>query len=108
MSFRSITPEQFLLAYEDEKHMEEAMVLDVREPSEWDYYHLERSVLMPVQSIPGRLEELPADRTIYVICAHGVRSDMVCRYLQQHGRTNMIDVEGGMSAVAELRGFRYD
>lgn len=108
MSFKSISPEEFLRTYEDKARMADAVVLDVREPAEWDYYHLEESVLMPVNSIPDKLEELPQDRTVYVICAHGVRSDMVCRYLQQHGRVNMVNVEGGMSAVAELRGFQYD
>lgn len=107
MSQTDISPEQFLELYGREQ-LEQADVVDVREPHEWAYYHLERSVLMPVQTIPGKLEELPRDRTFYVICAHGVRSDMVCRYLRQQGFDNVVNVEGGMAAVAELRGFPYD
>jgi rhodanese-related sulfurtransferase len=108
MSFKTITPEQFLNFYNEDKVLDNKMILDVREPAEWAYYHLERSVLMPVNTIPDNLAELPKDQTVYVICAHGVRSEMVCRYLNQQGRNNVVNVSGGMSAVAELRGFQYD
>lgn len=103
-----ISPEDFLRFYEDEEKRKDALVVDVREPFEWDYYHLDSSTLMPVETIPSRLDELPKEGTVYIICAHGVRSDMVCRYLRQRGFGNVVNVEGGMAAVAELRGFQYD
>jgi rhodanese-related sulfurtransferase len=86
----------------------EAMIVDVREGYEWDYYHLDEAVHMPMNSIPERLEDLPRDRTVYVICGHGVRSVMVCNYLLDQGFERVTNVQGGMAAVAELRGFAYD
>ena len=103
-----VTPEEFILLYGQQEQTERPLVLDVREPHEWDYYHLEGTVLMPVRTIPDKLGEIPRDRPLYVICAHGVRSDMVCRYLRDQGYGNVVNVEGGMAAVAELRGFQYD
>lgn len=88
--------------------LREAAVIDVREPEEWAYYHLEGTTHFPMQSIPGRLHELPDDVPLYVICAHGVRSAMVCDYLQRQGYGNAINVAGGMAAVAALNGFAYD
>ncbi|WP_438445568.1 rhodanese-like domain-containing protein [Gorillibacterium sp. sgz5001074] len=108
MNRTDMTPEEFLTEYGNAERMHQAVLLDVREPAEWDYYHLEGAILMPVGTIPEELGSLPRDRTLYVICAHGVRSEMVCRYLRQNGFRNAVNVEGGMAAVAELRGFSYD
>jgi rhodanese-related sulfurtransferase len=84
------------------------VVIDVREQHEWDYYHLEHTLLMPMNSIPGRIHEIPQDQEVYIICAHGVRSEMVCGYLRENGFDQVINVDGGMAAVAYLRGFAYD
>ena len=83
-------------------------VIDVREQTEWDYYHLEHTTLMPMNTIPGRLDELPIDKTLYIVCAHGVRSVAVCRYLQERGFGGLRNVLGGMAALASLNGFQYD
>jgi rhodanese-related sulfurtransferase len=105
---KSINPEDFIRLYEKPEELEGALVLDVRSQEEWDYYHLERSVLMPVPVIPEGLHKLPVSGTIYVVCAHGIRSEMICRYLEQKGFPDVINVEGGLAAVAGFRGFAYD
>jgi rhodanese-related sulfurtransferase len=105
--FSSIEPEEFLQKLEKEG-LKDALFIDVREPMEWDYYHLEEAVLMPMNTIPARLPELPQDRTIYVVCAHGVRSANVCYYMRQRGYELVTNVEGGMAALAQLKGFQYD
>jgi rhodanese-related sulfurtransferase len=87
---------------------EDEWIVDVREPHEWDYYHLDEAILMPMNSIPGRLNELPRDKTLYIVCAHGVRSEMVSRYLDESGYERVVNVTGGMAAVAALLGFEYD
>jgi rhodanese-related sulfurtransferase len=83
-------------------------VIDVREPGEWDYYHLEQTSHIPMNTIPQKMGNLDHEETLYVICAHGMRSAAVCNYLVQNNFTSVINVEGGMAAVAELRGFQYD
>jgi rhodanese-related sulfurtransferase len=87
---------------------EEPCIIDVREQAEWEYYHLDEAVLIPMNTIPARLEEIPDDRDVYIVCAHGVRSQTVCRYLEQQGRSNAVNVIGGMAAVGAVRGFQYD
>lgn len=83
-------------------------IVDVREQFEWDYYHLDEATLIPMNSIPSHLGDIPDDRDVYIVCAHGVRSQTVCRYLEQNGRNNAVNVIGGMAAVGAARGFQYD
>jgi rhodanese-related sulfurtransferase len=105
--FLRIEPEEFLKKLEKEG-LQDALFIDVREPFEWEYYHLEEADLIPMNTIPVRMNELPRDKTIYVVCAHGVRSANVCYYLQQNGFEQATNVEGGMAALAQLKGFAYD
>ncbi|GIP37504.1 hypothetical protein J31TS4_07840 [Paenibacillus sp. J31TS4] len=107
MEYESIDPARFLELLESGS-LKEAVVLDVREPIEWDYYHLEEPTLLPMQQIPEKLQELPREKPIYILCAHGVRSEMVSRYLAGNGFPEVVNVEGGMAALAALRGFAYD
>jgi rhodanese-related sulfurtransferase len=87
---------------------EEPCIIDVREEEEWEYYHMDEAVLIPMNTIPARLDDIPDDRDVYIVCAHGVRSQYVCRYLEQQGRGNAVNVIGGMAAVGAVRGFQYD
>lgn len=105
--FLRIDPEDFLTKLEQEG-LKDALFIDVREPFEWDYYHLDEAELIPMNTIPVRMEDLPKEKTIYVVCAHGVRSANVCYYLRQNGYDLATNVEGGMAALAQLRGFAYD
>lgn len=107
MSEPFIDPEQFVERL-DAGQLADDLIVDVRERHEWDYYRLPEATLMPMNTIPERLPELPGAGTIYVVCAHGVRSAMVCDYLRQRGIVNVCNVEGGMAAIAALRGFAYD
>jgi rhodanese-related sulfurtransferase len=73
-----------------------AYVVDVREPYEYDEGHVPGARSMPMNTIPDRYGELPRDRTIYLVCAVGVRSMQVARYLDQLG-FDVRNVEGGTS-----------
>jgi rhodanese-related sulfurtransferase len=107
MTIEGIEPSDFLQMVES-VGLGDSLFIDVRESYEWEYYHLEEAELVPMNTIPGRLGELPRERTIYLVCAHGVRSVHVCHYLMQQGFENVVNVEGGMAALAQLRGFQYD
>lgn len=76
-------------------------LLDVREPNEFQYCHIEGAVLMPMQSIPARLNELEEDAAIVCICHHGMRSMQVARFLEQNGFANIINLTGGVHAWAQ-------
>lgn len=102
-----INPRSFVERYE-QGGPDDGIIIDVRELHEWDYYHLERALHIPMNTVPQRLEQLPKDKTLYIVCAHGVRSAVVANYLLEQGFAKIQNVQGGMSAVAELRGFAYD
>ncbi|OXM88098.1 rhodanese-like domain-containing protein [Paenibacillus rigui] len=105
--FDFIDPREFVAKLNDHD-LGDALIIDVREQMEWDYYHLEEATLLPMSTIPARMSELPADRKLYIVCAHGVRSANVCYYLKHQGYEDVVNVEGGMAAVAALKGFQYD
>ncbi|TXK76556.1 rhodanese-like domain-containing protein [Paenibacillus sp. N3.4] len=107
MGLTNIQPQVFLEALEN-RLLEESVIIDVRELHEWEYYHMEEAKLIPMQQIPHRLGELPDSQPIYLVCAHGVRSYHVAEYLLDHGFDHVVNVEGGMAAIAMLRGFQYD
>ena len=70
------------------------VVLDVREPVEWQYGHIEGALHIPMAELPTRLEELPEGQTL-VVCAVGGRSARVVAWLNQQGRDS-VNLGGGM------------
>ncbi len=90
-----------LKAWLQDPARDQPLLLDVREPWEFERCHIEGSLLIPMNSIPSRLGELPADRDIVVICHHGVRSFHVARFLDHNGFTRVINLTGGVDAWAK-------
>lgn len=76
------------------------LLLDVREPWEFDICSIPGSINIPMGQLPKRLDELPPDEEIIVICHHGVRSRQVIRYLQQQSLDRLVNLEGGVDAWA--------
>lgn len=76
------------------------LLLDVREPWEFQICHIDGSVSMPMNTIPDRLAELDADRPIVCICHHGVRSMDVGVFLERRGFSQVINLSGGVHAWA--------
>lgn len=77
------------------------LLLDVREPWEFERCHIEGSELIPMREIPSRIALLDSSREIVVICHHGVRSAQVSMFLAHHGFENVINLRGGVAAWAE-------
>jgi len=61
------------------------LVLDIREPFEWRQVRMPGALHIPMNSLPDRLDDLPKDRPIVVMCAHGNRSYGVTAYLNEQG-----------------------
>ncbi len=76
------------------------LLLDVREPWEFEICRIEGSTLVPMRQIHTVVEQLDHDRHTIVICHHGVRSRQVCFYLVQMGFTNVVNLVGGVAAWA--------
>ena len=79
---------------------EQPLLLDVREPWEFDRARIEGSTLVPMRSVPDRLQELDPQRETVVICHHGIRSRMVGHFLESQGFTNVINLSGGVASWA--------
>ncbi len=80
---------------------EPLFVLDVREPHEADICRLERSTLIPLGQLPGRLAELPAEGRIVVHCRSGGRSARAIGLLREAGFGDVFNLTGGILAWAE-------
>jgi len=78
------------------------VLLDVREPWEFELCHLENAMLMPMASVPARLDELDPEAETVVICHHGGRSMQVVMFLEQRGFSNVINLAGGVAGWAAL------
>lgn len=76
------------------------LLLDVREPWEFDICHIDGSTNLPMGQIPARLQELPDDGEIVVICHHGVRSQQVIHFLRSQTEVKLINLDGGVDAWA--------
>jgi hydroxyacylglutathione hydrolase len=74
------------------------VVIDVREPSEWDDAHIAGAVHLRMAEAVRRMAELPADRPKAVLCAGGLRSSTVISALSREGMTGWYNVSGGMTA----------
>lgn len=70
-------------------------LLDVRELHEYREGHIDGARLLPLGDLAKRLDELPRDREILVICRSGNRSGMATRQLQAAGY-RAINLNGGM------------
>ncbi|WP_051229192.1 rhodanese-like domain-containing protein [Paludibacterium yongneupense] len=72
------------------------LLVDVREQWEWDRVHIEGARLIPMNRIPLHLSELPDDKTLVLICHHGVRSYQVGLFLRNNGFERVLSLRGGM------------
>lgn len=74
------------------------LLLDVREPSEYQICHLDNVVLIPMNAVPSRMTELAPDAEIVCVCHHGGRSMQVAAFLERNGFTKVTNLTGGMHA----------
>jgi len=77
-----------------------AVLVDVRQPGEYEAGHVPSARLIPLQELPQRVSELPADEEIFVICRTGSRSHVASEFLIELGLT-AVNVVGGTLAWFE-------
>jgi hydroxyacylglutathione hydrolase len=76
----------------------DAAVVDVREPEEFVNGHVPGAVNLPQADLATRLNEVPRDRPVFVICQGGFRSLRAAQYLSQCGISDVASVKGGTEA----------
>jgi rhodanese-related sulfurtransferase len=81
-----------------------AFILDVRQPEEWNEFHIPGSTLIPLDQLALRVDELPHDQEIVVVCRSGNRSAQGRDILLDAGFTQVTSMAGG---VAQWRAAGY-
>ena len=96
MSIREITPTELqqLLAGENPPAL-----IDVREEGEAAICSIDGSTLIPMNTLPQRLPELPRDRPVVLYCHGGMRSMMAGQWLSQQG-FEALSLAGGIDRWA--------
>ncbi|GAB4482913.1 MAG: hypothetical protein OHK0031_05790 [Anaerolineales bacterium] len=79
-----------------------AVFVDVRTQAEWNNFHLANAILIPVDELAGRVNEIPRDKPIVVICQSGSRSPYGRDVLRQAGFGNVTSVTGGLGDWMQL------
>lgn len=74
-----------------------AVLVDVREPSETAEGRAKDSLCIPLGDLPERLAELSPDQTVYTMCRSGGRSLRAAKYLAAQGFTKVYSVQGGFT-----------
>jgi rhodanese-related sulfurtransferase len=72
----------------------------VREPDEWEEFRAPGATLLPLGEVPERLDEVPTDGPVYVICRSGARSAKAAELLRATG-VDAVNVAGGTLAWRE-------
>ena len=93
MTIRETTIDDFSAA-RDAGHV---TLIDVRNPDEFAAGHIPGAALIPLPELAGRLDEVPTDREIHVVCQSGARSAQATELLTEAG-VDAVSVSGGTKA----------
>ena len=74
-----------------------AVLIDVREPEEWAVGRAPQAAHIPLGELGARLDELPSDRDLIMVCRSGARSDRAAAALSGLG-LSASNLQGGMQA----------
>ena len=75
----------------------QVMLIDVRQPDEYEAAHVRTARLMPLHEVPDHVGELPVDQEVVVMCRSGARSAMASEFLIENG-VSAVNLAGGILA----------
>jgi rhodanese-related sulfurtransferase len=91
-------PDEISVDAAHQKYQDGVFLLDVRTQEEWDEYHAPDTTLIPLDELEGRLNELPQNEEIVVVCRSGNRSQAGRDILRNNGFEQTTSVSGGLKA----------
>ncbi len=80
---------------------EDLVLIDVREPHEWEICHIDGARLIPLNQLSDRLHELSTAEDIVLQCRSGARSMKALHFLREMGYTRLKNLKGGILAWAK-------
>jgi predicted ribosomally synthesized peptide with SipW-like signal peptide len=80
-----------------EMYQGDAFVLDVRTQEEWDDYHAPGTTLIPLEELASRVDEVPRDKDVVVVCRSGNRSQTGRDILLSAGFERVTSMTGGLN-----------
>ena len=89
-----------LAAWLDDASRPPPLLLDVREPWEFETCHIDGARLLPMHTVPQHLAQLDPAAPIVCICHHGARSLQVAAFLERNGFADVGNLTGGVHAWA--------
>ena len=87
-----------LAAWLSDASREQPVLLDVREPWEFERARIEGAQLVPMREVAGRLGEIDQGKPVVAICHHGGRSMQIALFLEKAGYNNVHNLVGGVDA----------
>ena len=94
---RNIAPTE-LAAWLSDPDRDRPLLLDVREPWEWQTARIEGSQHIPMREVPARVGEIDRNQEVVAICHHGGRSQQVAMLLEKSGFAKVHNLVGGVDA----------
>ena len=94
---KQIAPTE-LAAWLSDPRRGKPLLLDVREPWEWQAARIEGSQHIPMREVPARLGEIDRGQEVVAICHHGGRSQQVAMFLEKNGFAKIHNLVGGVDA----------
>lgn len=94
---RDISPKRFAARVANGDAL---VVLDVREPWEFDVSSLPNSTLVPLATLTSAITRLDATAEYVVLCHHGMRSDMAANWMRSQGFARVLNLTGGIDAYS--------
>jgi rhodanese-related sulfurtransferase len=90
----------------------DALLIDVREPQEYEFEHVPGALLQPLSFLDPDLFPAITEKKMLFICGVGKRSAAACKQLAKAGFTNLTNITGGVDAWREadldLEGTRFE
>jgi rhodanese-related sulfurtransferase len=87
-----------LAAWLADERRQKPVLLDVREPWEYEKARIEGATLVPMRELPSRIGQIDEDKEVVAICHHGGRSMQVAMFLEKQGFKRVHNLVGGIDA----------
>jgi rhodanese-related sulfurtransferase len=87
-----------LAAWLADERREKPVLLDVREPWEFEKARIDGATLIPMREVPSRIGQIDEDKQVVAICHHGGRSMQVAMFLEKQGFKRVHNLVGGIDA----------